>query len=118
MNQLTTSTDKLADLLGPLRPLLSTKNEYTWLPDHDHVFTQAKQQLVSVPVLAFYDLGKHTRLCTDASWHSIRFILQQQSPVGQWSLVQAGSRFLSEAESQYAVIELRVASGRLGSDKM
>ena len=33
-------------------------------------------------------------------------MLQQQSPTGQWVLVQAGSCFLIEAESQYAINEL------------
>lgn len=60
VNQLTTSTDKIADLLAPLQPLLSTKNEYAWLPDHEQTFNQAKQQLASAPVLAFYDLSKPT----------------------------------------------------------
>ena len=108
VNQLTTSTDKIAHLLAPLRPLLSTKNEYVWLQDHDQALSQAKQQLVSAPILAFFDLNRPTRLCTDASRQGIGFILQQQSPTEQWSLVQAGSRFLSEAESRYAVIELEM----------
>ena len=38
----------------------------------------------------------------------IGFVLQQQSPTGQWTLVQAGSRFLSSAESRYAIIELEL----------
>ena len=105
---MTTSTDKIANLLAPLRALLSTKNEYVWLPDHDQALALAKQQLVSSPVLAFFDLNKPTRLCTDASRQGIGFVLQQQSPTGQWSLIQAGSRFLSEAESRYAVIELEM----------
>ena len=108
VNQLTTSTDKIAHLLAPLRPLLSTKNEYVWLQDHDQALSQAKQQLVSAPILAFFDLNRPTHLCTDASRQGIGFILQQQSPTGQWSLVQAVSRFLSEAESCYAVIELEM----------
>ena len=87
---------------------MSTKNEYVWLPDHDQALALAKQQLVSSPVLAFFDLNKPTRLCTDASRQGIGFVLQQQSPTGQWSLIQAGSRFLSEAESRYAVIELEM----------
>ena len=105
VNQLATCTDKIANLLAPLRPLLSTKNEYVWLSDHDQALLQAKQQLVRTPILAFFDLNRPTRLCTDASRTGI---LQQQSPAGQWSLIQAGSRFLSGAESRYAVIELEM----------
>ena len=102
VNQLAACTDKIANLLAPLRPLLSTKNEYVWLSDRDQALSQAKQQLVCTPIL---DLNRPTRLCTDASRTGIGFILQQQSPAGQWSLIQAGSRFLSGAESRYAVIE-------------
>ena len=42
VNQLTTSTDKIAHLLAPLRPLLSTKNEYVWLQDHDQALSQVR----------------------------------------------------------------------------
>ena len=108
VNQLAACTDKIANLLAPLRPLLSTKNEYVWLSDHDQALSQAKQQLVRTPILAFFDLNQPTRLCTDASRTGIGFILQQQSPAGQWSLIQAGSRFLSGAKSRYAVIELEM----------
>ena len=67
-----------------------------------------KEHLVEIPTLAYFDLKKHTRLCTDASRQGIGFVLQQLSDRGQWTLVQAGSRFLSSAESRYAVIELEL----------
>ena len=34
------------------------------------------------------------------------FILRQQNKDGSWNVVQAGSRFLSDAETRYAMIEL------------
>jgi len=40
----------------------------------------------------FYDMTKPTRLSTDASRQGLGFILQQQTE-GQWTLIQAGSRF-------------------------
>ena len=107
-NQLTTSIDKIANLLAPLQPLLSTKNEYMWLPDHDQALSKAKQQLICAPTLAFFDLNRPKCLCMDTSRQGIGFILQQQSPTGQWLLVQVGSRFLSDAESCYAIIELEM----------
>ena len=106
-NQLTASTDALAGLLGPLRPLLSTKNEFLWLPDHEEAFQAAKMSLASAPTLQFFDPQKPTRLCTDASRKGLGFILQQKQDEN-WVLVQAGSRFLSDAESRYAVIELEL----------
>ena len=105
-NQLAASTDALAGLLGPLRPLLSTKNEFLWLPDHE-AFQAAKMSLASAPTLQFFDLQKPTRLCTDASRKGLGFILQQKQD-DSWVLVQAGSRFLSDAESRYAIIELEL----------
>ena len=116
-NQLSTSTDKTATLLEPLHPLLSTKKEFTWTADHDIALMTAKQHLSTSPVLAFFNVSRPTRLCTDASRQGLGFILQQQSPTGQWVLVQAGSRFLSEAESQYAVIELEMLAVAWAANK-
>ena len=97
-NQLSSSTDTVAQLLLPLRPLLSTKQEFVWLAEHDQAFTAIKQHLVEIPTLVYFSLMKPTWLCTDASRQGIGFILQQQSDTGQWTLVQAGS----------AVIELEL----------
>ena len=106
-NQLSTSTDAIASLLAPLRPLLSTKNEFMWTTDHDRAFQTAKESLISNPTLAFFDSRKPTRLCTDASRQGLGFILQQYDG-NNWVLIQAGSRFLSDPESRYAVIELEL----------
>ena len=43
----------------------------------------------------------------DASRQGLGFVLQQQSD-DTWVMIQAGSRFLSDAESRYAIIELEV----------
>ena len=109
VNQLSSSTDMIAKLLVPLHPLLSTKNAFLWSAEHEQAFTRVKEHLTEVPTLAYFSLDKPTRLCTDASRHGVGFILQQQQ-IGteQWSMVQAGSRFLTPAESRYAVIELEL----------
>ena len=106
-NQLSASTSTIASLLTPLRPLLSTKNEFLWTPDINEAFTVARQSLTSAPTLSFFDPLKDTRLCTDASRQGLGFVLQQKSG-DNWVLVQAGSRFLSDTESRYAVIELEL----------
>ena len=98
-NQLSASTAALANLLAPLRPLLSTKNEFMWSPDIEKAFCTAKQALTSAPTVSYFDLNKPTRLCTDASRQGLGFVLQQQNG-GNWALIQAGSRFLSDAESR------------------
>ena len=97
----------MAPSLAPLRPLLSTKNDFLWLPDHDLAFSKAKELLTSPSILSFFDINKQTRLCTDASRQGLGFILQQKQG-DTWELVQAGSRFLSDTESRYAVIELEL----------
>jgi len=52
-------------------------------------------------------MTKPTRLSTDASRQGLGFVLQQQIG-GEWTLVQAGSQFLSYVETQYAVKELEM----------
>ena len=97
----------IAGLLAPLRPLLSSKNECLWSAALTDAFESIKQSLSSAPILSFFDPRRDTRLCTDASRQGLGFVLQQL--VGEtWVLVQAGSRFLSDAVSQYAVIELEM----------
>ena len=107
VNQLSASTPSVAGLLAPLRPLLSTKNEFSWSPELDQAFTVAKQSLTSAPILSYFDQSRPTRLCTDASRQGLGFVLQQKAG-DNWALVQAGSRFLSDTESRYAIIELEL----------
>ena len=108
VNQLTFSTKDIAETLAPLRPLLSTCNEFLWGKPQDEAFTQAKKVLITSPTLAYFDTTKETRLRTDTSTLGIRFVFLQNSTDGtnEWKTVQAGSRFLTDAESKYAVIEL------------
>ena len=61
VNHLSFSTDAVAELLTPLRPLLSTKNEFLWSSEHGQAFTKAKEYLVDVPTLAYFDMTKPTR---------------------------------------------------------
>ena len=67
VNQFAVGTNTLASLLGPLRPLLSTKNDFMWLPCPDQALQTARQSLTAAPTLSFFDPTKPTRLCTDAS---------------------------------------------------
>ena len=81
VNQLASGTNTIAELMAPLRPLLSTKNDYLWSEHHAQAFF--KKQMVTSPVLAFFDITKPTRLCTDASRQGLGFVLQQQSTAGK-----------------------------------
>ena len=83
---------------------MSAKNNFVWGPAHTIAFESAKQLLVDLPTLKFFDPTKLTRLLTDASNKGLGFILQQQWG-DKWHVLQADSRFLSDPESQYATIE-------------
>ena len=108
VNQLASSTNSVSNVLAPLRPLLSSRNDFLWTPVHDEAFLKAKQALTTAPTLAYFDPTKDTRLYTDASRLGLGFLLMQKSQQNEseWKLVQAGSRFLTDAETRYAVIEL------------
>ena len=71
VNQLCSSTNTVATLLAPFRPLLSTKNEFVWSPSHDTTFLASKESLIMQPVLSFFDITKPTRLSTDTSRQGI-----------------------------------------------
>ena len=90
VNQLSFSTNTIAPLLTPLRPLLSTKNNFLWSSDHQKAFTILKNSLTIAPVLSYFDVNKPTRLCTDTSFHGLGFIIQQNT-AGTWNLIQVGS---------------------------
>ena len=103
-NQLASSTSQISKILAPLRPLPSTRNDFVWTEVHESAFQNAKKALTTAPTLTYFDLGKETRLHTDASRLGIGFVLSQRAK--EWKTVQAGSRFLTDTETRYAVIEL------------
>ena len=52
VNQLSSSTDTVVQLLLPLHPLLSTKHKFVWLAEHDQAFIRVKELLIDIPTLA------------------------------------------------------------------
>ena len=109
VNQLSEFTPEIATTAADLRPLLSTKRLFTWLPDHDVAFQRTKEALTSPPVLATYDLGKPVILQTDASrLNGLGYALLQDHGSAGLRLVQCGSRFLTGCESRYSTIELEL----------
>ena len=63
---------------------------------------------MTAPMLTYFDPSKEIRLHTDARTLGLDFLLLQKptNSNSNWRVVQAGSRFLTDAESRYAVIEL------------
>ena len=106
------SSDVAAAML-PLRPLLKASAEFIWCAEHDRAFEATKQALVSPPVLSFFDPSRPTRLETDASrTRGLGYALLQQDPKGHWRLVEANSRFITDTEARYAMIELELLAVR------
>ena len=107
-NQLCNFSDEIAKLLSPLKSLLKKGIKFAWLPEHQTAFEEARKHLSSSKTLAYYDPSRQTRLICDASrLFGLGFVLKQQVD-GIWKTVQAGSRFLSPAETRYAMIELEL----------
>ena len=107
-NQLGQFTDKLSGLVQPLRDLLKTKNEFIWTSTHEEAFNKIKDHLASPPILSNFNPSRETQLHTDASrTNGLGFILMQKHNE-EWKMVCCGSRFISETESRYSMVELEM----------
>ena len=108
-NQLAHFSDEIAFMLAPLKTLLKKGIQFLWLPEHQTAFLAAREHLASEKVLAYYCPKKQTRLIADASrLNGLGFVLKQLQENDQWRTVQAGSRFLTSAETRYAMCELEM----------
>ena len=109
INQTTTFTDKIAEMAYPLKALLKKKVEFVWTPAHQEAFEKARAELANPKQLAYYDHRRATRLYTDASrLNGLGFVLKQLQEDHTWKVVQAASRFLTSAETRYAMVELEL----------
>ncbi|XP_065190961.1 uncharacterized protein K02A2.6-like [Sycon ciliatum] len=108
VNQCSEFSPHLAACTTPLRGLLKTTREFVWDANHTVAFEKTKSTLLSPPILAFYQHGHDLRLETDASaLRGLGFVLWQKQD-DKWRIIQCGSRYLSDAESRYAVVELEM----------
>ena len=71
VNQLSKFTNHLADITKPLRDLLIKKNSWIWSHAQDNAFKDITECLTTPPVLAFYDVNRKTKVCSDASKYGI-----------------------------------------------
>ena len=108
INQLGDFTTDVSTTADPLRELLKTKNEFRWTETHTTAFQATKKALVTAPTLAHYDPSKPTALQTDASRRKGLGYALLQKHADKWKLIQCGSRFLTETESRYAMVELEL----------
>ena len=106
VNQLGNFSSQISAAAGPLRDLLKTRNAFLWLPEHSIAFEKVKEVLTSPACLAQYHPDAELLLQTDASrLNGLGFALLQLQD-GEWRLLQCGSRFLRDAETRYAMVEL------------
>ncbi|QQP58215.1 Uncharacterized protein FKW44_003459 [Caligus rogercresseyi] len=102
-------SDAISARFVPLRPLLSSKNPFLWTNDHSKAFQEVKDSLVSPPILTTFNPKRKTMVQTDASrLNGLGYILLQEDEQGTWKLIECGSRFITEAEERYAIVELEL----------
>ena len=100
--------DQLSKAAEPLRVLMKSRNAFLWTPNHEAAFEETKNVLCSPPILAPFDPKLLTMLQTDASrLKGLGFALLQKHG-DDWKLTQAGSRFITETESRYAMVKLEL----------
>ncbi len=110
VEQLSGFSHEVARVMKPLRPLLSKKAEFYWTHEHDRAFEETKTILTKPPILSTFDPKLSTMLETDASrTKGLGYALLQKHG-DEWKLIEANSRFISETESRYAMVELELVA--------
>ena len=95
----------LSIMLHPLNRLLQASTEWKWDEQCDKAFKEAKEKLVSAPILAHYDPSKKLKLAADASAYGIGAVLSHVVANGCERPIAYASRTLSKAEQHYAQID-------------
>ena len=80
--------DRLSEIAEPIWELAKDKVPFNWGPDHQSAFTQIKQDIISAPILAYYNPKKQTVLQTNANIEGL------------------GTLALAEAQWRYIAIEI------------
>ena len=92
---------RLSEIAEPIRELAKDKVPFNWGPEHQSSFTQMKQEIVSAPILAYYNPKKQTVLQTDASIKCLgACLLQEEKPV------YFATKTLTDVQQGYVVIEI------------
>lgn len=94
----------LADILRPLNDLLYHDTQWTWDTPQAEAFRKVKELLTNSQTLAFFDPGKETVVCADASSYGLGGVIYQITD-GVLTPVAFCSRSLTDAEKRYAQIE-------------
>jgi hypothetical protein len=110
VEQLAGFSTRVAAAKGPLRPLLSTKNPFIWTADQEKAFEDVKRALLAPPILAHFDPERETVIQVDASRKNGMGYALLQRHGEMWKLIDANSRWCTDTESRYAIVELELAA--------
>ena len=103
MNYLSKFSARLSEIAEPIRELAKDKVLFNWGPEHQSAFIQMKQEIVSAPILAYYNPKKKTLLQTDATMKGLgTCLLLEEKPV------YFASKVLTDAQLGYVAIELEL----------
>ena len=82
INYLSKFSASLSELGLPIRELAKDKVAFNWGPEHQAAFKLVKNEIITTPILVYYDLKKTTVLQTDASINGLGACLpQDEKPV-------------------------------------
>ena len=59
INYLSKCSARLSEIAEPIQELAKDNVPFNWGPEHQSVFTQMKQEFISAPILAYYNLRKN-----------------------------------------------------------
>ena len=96
-----------ASITEPLRRLTQKNAQFQWGKSQQEAFEKLKETLLSDPVMAYFDIAKHTTVTTDASPYGISAILSQTSTpeATDHKIVAYVSRSLTPVEQRYSQTE-------------
>ena len=100
-NYLSKLSARLSEIAKPIWELAKDKVPFNWCPEHHSAFIQMKQEIISAPILAYYNLKKQAVLQTDANIKGLGACLPQEEKT-----VYFASKALTEAQQGYLAIEL------------
>ena len=109
---------QLREMMAPFRQFLSPRVKFVWNHELDQVFEKSKKEIVKAiqEGVKIFDVKRKTCLRTDWSKNGIGYMLSQKycDCISErsfgccedgWKITLAGSRFLHQAEKNYAPVE-------------
>ena len=96
----------LASLLHPLYSLLQSEVQWKWSKEcQASSFQEAKEKLISAPVLTHYDVNLPIHMAADASQYGVGAVISHTMPDGSERPIAFASRTLSSNEKRYSQVE-------------